>query len=262
MREQRRPLSWRLGVGVVAIGAVVALSGCRPTPPPPAPPEPSDVDLSQFSESDPTSNGLWLLDGDRAADQINRAVAEAGSASIEGTFTELVVVDPEQPPVNGRTVTIAYDGTPERMTAKISAGNIAIDVVVLDGRTYVQGNDVYAQRTGIPEFAEGYVCTNAGEALLSEWSPMLNPRELIETLLAGSDSLSVMPPAEEGETLDVIVGSGDAPVGKLVVEGVGAPLPSAFTAGDSSGNSSFTFTAWGESPEVSIPENIARSCDS
>lgn len=241
--------------------AVLALAGCSAVPPQ-VPPTPSHLDLGDLDPSTIDGNGLWLLTGRDAAAEIVDAATAAGTAAYAGTFTERTAAGPASDAVQGRTLSIDYRGRPGNFTAKLSAGDTSIEVVAVDGRTYLRGNAASAAQYGIPELEQGFVCAAAGESLVEQWSPLLRPAELVASLLESSDSVSVQPPPADTELLEVVVGGENAPAGVLQVQRVGAPLPTAFTAGDPSGDGSFTFSGWGEEFDVAAPSDIIRDCDS
>ncbi|WP_206448252.1 hypothetical protein [Agrococcus sp. KRD186] len=243
----------------VALLALVALTGCSAAAEPV--PVPEHVDLSTLDPQGQPGNGLWLLSGDAAVAEISQAIRAAGGVRYEGSFVETIESeDPEVPPTTGRSLDVAFQGASDRFSATVDAGTSHVEIVVADGLTYLRGNRAYADRTGIAEFAEGFVCTASAEALLAEWRPLLDPAALVEELALGADPLAVEPRIGDSETLTVVLGSGDAPVGRLLVEAEGAPLPRLLEAADTSGDGSFTFTGWGEPVAVEAPGELARPC--
>ena len=96
-----------------------------------------------------TGNGLWLLGGTAAADEIVDAVRSAGTVRYSGTFTELTTGTPDTEPVPGRGLTVEYEGGRAGTSASFAAGDQRAQVVMLDGRTYTTGNDAYAAATGL-----------------------------------------------------------------------------------------------------------------
>ncbi|WP_136708450.1 hypothetical protein [Agromyces sp. H66] len=243
-------------VALVAVGAL-AMTGCAASAS--SPPSPSGVALDAFDPA--AGNGLWLLGGDAAGAEIVDSVREAGSVRYSGSFTELVPATPDVDPAPGRSLTIDYAGRPGTATARITAGDLEFDLVMVDGRTYVRGNAAYAERTGIAAAAQGYVCSVGAQTLLDEWAPLLRPSELVASLIDSSESLTVEPPRPGDSTVSVVMGGSEAPIGELTVARSGAPLPIGFTAGDGSGDGAFSFSAWGEPIEVARPADRVVDCD-
>ncbi|MDQ0893269.1 hypothetical protein [Agromyces ramosus] len=239
----------------------VALTACSGQPAD-APPTPSHLALDRLGDEPASGNGLWLLGGGDAADEIERAVGDAGTVTYSGEFTELTPGTAGAEPSPGRTLRVEYTGRPDHYAATIETGALRAEVVAVDGRTYLRGNAAYAAHTGIAEVEQGFVCAVSGGSLVEEWAPFLHPRELVADLLEASATLTVQPPQGDAQTLDVVVGSADAPAGVMTVQRTGPPLPGAFTAGDSTGSGSFTFSAWGEQPDVAAPTDPVRACGS
>ncbi len=188
-------------------------------------------------------NGLWLLGGTAAADEIVDAVRSAGTVRYSGTFTELTAGTPDTEPAPGRVLTVEYAGGRAGSSAEFSAGDQRAQVVSIDGRTYTTGNDAYAAATGLADLARGWVCSIGTTGARDEWAPLLDPAELVASLLGTGESIAVETPADADTVVEVIIGSAEAPVGIMTVAREGAPLPVAFTAGDTSGDGSFSFSA-------------------
>lgn len=239
--------------------AALALAGCSAAPQE-APPTPTQYDLGDLDPSQIDGNGLWLLSGADAAGEIVDAVEAAGSVAYSGTFTELTAATPEVEAAPGRALAVDYRGRPGEYTATVTAGGLSFEVVAAAGRTYLRGNAAYAAQMGIPELEQGFVCAASGEGLAEQWSPLLRPGDLVGALLESSDSVSVPSPPSDAEVLDVVLGGETAPAGIMHVARVGAPLPTDFTAGDRTGDGSFTFSAWGDDQPVAPPSEIVRPC--
>ncbi|GAA1766761.1 hypothetical protein GCM10009747_28860 [Agromyces humatus] len=205
-------------------------------------------------------NGLWLLGGIAAADEIVDAVHAAGTVRYSGAFTELTAGTPDTEPAPGRVLTVEFEGGRAGSSAVVTAGDQRAQIVMVDGRTYTTGNAAYAAATALGDAALGWVCSIGTTSARDEWAPLLEPGALIESLLGTGESVAVETPADGGAVVDVIVGSADAPVGILTVAREGAPLPIAFAAGDTSGDGTFSFSAWGEPVEVSAPADPVVAC--
>lgn len=247
-------------VSALVAVAVLPLTACAATSTAPAPP--AGIDLEAFDPAEVTGNGLWLLSADAAAREVTDAVHAAGSVRYSGSFTELTAGASDTGPAPGRSLAIDYTGRPGAATAKVTAGDLEFEVVLVDGRTYVRGNAAYAERTGPAAVEQGFVCSTGEETFLDEWSPLLRPADLVASLLESSESLTVEPPEDDEATVSVIVGASEAPVGALTVERTGPPLPVAFTAGDGSGDGEFSFTGWGDPVAVTAPADPVIDCRS
>lgn len=246
-------------VALIAVGVLplAACSGASADPPPAA-----GIDLEAFDAAATPGNGIWMLSGTAAADEVVSAARAAGSVHYTGTFTELTRATPDTEPAPGRTLAVDFTGRPGEAIARITAGDVAFEAVLVDGRTYVRGNAAYAAHTGLAEVEHGYVCSIGEETFLAEWAPLLRPANLVAALLQSSESLTVEPPAGEESTVSVIVGASDGPVGAMAVQRSGPPLPVTFTAGDGTGDGDFAFTAWGEPVDVAAPTDPAVDCAS
>ena len=205
-------------------------------------------------------NGLWLLGGTAAADEIVDAVRSAGTVRYSGTFTELTAGTPDTEPAPGRVLTVEYAGGRAGSSAVFAAGDQRAQVVSIDGRTYTTGNDAYASATGLADLARGWVCSIGTTGARDEWAPLLDPAEFVASLLGTGESIAVETPADADTVVEVTIGSAEAPVGIMTVAREGAPLPVAFTAGDTSGDGSFSFSAWGEPVAVSAPADPVIAC--
>lgn len=252
----------RAAAPIVAALAAMLLAGCTAQPDPDLPPPPEDVDLSAIDPDDTERNGLWYLSGDAALREVITAARDAGGVTMDGTITEKILVDEDAPPIAGRVITIAMSGTEGSYTASFSAGAITVQIVAVDGAAYVTGNPAYAAATGVAELASGFVCVTPGDPLLREWTALLSPADVLESLISsGAATASVTPPRDaEATTVDIVLDSGGSPVGVLTVSAVGPPLPLSFAAGDTSGDGSISFTGWGEAPAVEAPATLARDC--
>jgi len=225
-----------LGVGVVAL----VLTGCAADVEPPAPP--AGVDLRSADPAD--GNGLWLRSGADVTAIVAEAVRAGGGVHVRGSITETVQPDPETEPEPGRTITLDFHGTAAAYTASVTAGDVAIEVVVSTDGTRLRGNAAFA-RENPGRDAGAVVCTTGLDSALAEWSPLLDPAALVSTLLPGA-GVGATAPTADGDTIDVVAGEEGSVVGVLVVERFGAPLPRSYVAADGTGEAEFTFTGWGD----------------
>lgn len=241
---------------LLAVGAL-ALTGCTAAPDHDEPAAPS-FDIDRYDPEHP-GNGLWLVPADEVIAQVTHAVRESPSVRYNGTVTELIT-PAEGDPHPGRTITVEYEGSADARRATLRADDVRAEVVTVDGDTYVRGNGAYAAQIGTPEVTSGWVCVRSAEALLADWTPLLDPADLVESLLTGAESIAVMEPPADAERTTIYLGTGDSPQGKLTVSAVGAPLPHDFVAGDVSGDGRFSFQDWGAEVAVAAPTPVVVTC--
>lgn len=230
---------------LVAALSTTVLVGCAQAPPAPEPP--ADVDLEAFDHAD--GNGLWLVAGDDIADEVLAAVRAAGPVHAAGTFTETTRPDPEADLVRGRELAVDYRGRGGAFDARLRAGSSSARIVVDGGTAHVLGNEAYAESIGAPETAGAVVCTVGAEPVVDRWAPMLDPVDLVSTMLT-SAPLAVGDPVGDADVLEIVIGEGTT-LGVLTVERFGPPLPRTYTAADESGDATFTFADWGVDADVS-----------
>ncbi|WP_172979810.1 hypothetical protein, partial [Agromyces agglutinans] len=228
-----------VGAAFMAALAVTVLAACGSAPPAPTPP--AGVDLESFDPA--TGNGLWLASGDAIADEVLAAVRAAGSVHATGAFTETTRPDPESDLVRGRELRVDFTGRAGSFVAEVGAGSSSARVVVDDGTARVLGNVAYAEAIGAPQTADTVVCTLGAEPVLDQWAPLLDPADLVSTLL-DAGPLAVSEPVGDADVLEIVIGEGSA-VGVLTVDRFGPPLPRTFTAADESGDATFAFADWG-----------------
>ena len=252
----------RLAAAAGALALALTLASCAPAAGPEQ--DPPNTPLADPDRWGPDSrgNGLWLQTGDGVIDEIVTAIRKAGPVEYTGAFTEMITpedanIDPHQ----GRTLAVDYRGERGAFAAALTAGDVHLDLVMTEGRVYARGNAAYAERTGVPAFATGYVCTTSADAVLSGWEPLLDPALLVETLLSGAEEVAVMEPQADAPTTKVVIGGSEAPIGTLTVAATGAPLPSDFLAGDVSGDGRFAFSGWGHAIEITAPTELSQPCD-
>lgn len=249
------PMRSRPVAAVAAVLAAILLSGCGApaADPPPGP----GVDVGAYDPAQ--GNGLWLTTGAETVDLIVDAVDRGGPVRITGDFAELVQPDPNVDPVRGRAMTLEYRGDPTAFVARITAGDLDVEILVSEGVARVKGNAAYAAAQDAPEAAGEVVCTVGSDAVLAEWAPILDPSTLVRALI-GSGAAHAQSPLDASDdpeaTLDVIVGTEQAPAGVLTVGRFGPPLPQSFTAADTGGDGAFAFSEWGE------PVDLAAAAES
>ncbi|WP_221584802.1 hypothetical protein [Microbacterium sp. G2-8] len=249
----------RLAVVAASAAAVLLLAtGCsgdreeNDAAPPP-------VDFERYDPDD-RGNGVWLIPPQEAITQITGAVRDAGAVTMSGAVRELVVPEDDGDPSPGRLLSVVYEGSAGEMRAELDADGTTARVIASGGDTYVTGNARYAEQSGIADVDRGWVCVESPEVVLSDWEPLLDPADVVRTLLTSSESVAVMEPEPDAETTTVSIGTGDSPIGEMTIAAADAPLPRAFSAGDASGDGAFRFESWGEQPEIEPPGNVLRRC--
>lgn len=246
----------RAAAVLLAVGAL-ALAGCTAAPDHDEPAAPA-FDAERYDPEHP-GNGLWLVPPEEVVAQVTRAIRDSSSVRYTGTVTELITPE-EGDPHPGRTIGVEYEGSAAALRATLRAGDVRAQVVTVDGETYVTGNGAYAAQIGTPEVTSGWVCVRSADALLADWAPLLDPADIVETLLTSAESVAVMEPPADAERTTIYLGTGDSPQGKLTVSAVGAPLPFDFIAGDVSGDGRFSFHDWGAEIAVDAPTPVVVTC--
>lgn len=228
-----------------ALALGLSLSACaKPAPQPTAP---AGIDLGSAEAA--AGNGLWLRSGEDLVAIVTGAMRAAGPVHVTGSVTETVQTSPDADPAPGRTVTIDYRGTSAAYTATVAAGDLRLEAVVSSTGTRLRGNAAFARL--YPGTTPGAVtCTTGLDPRLSEWGPLLDPADLVRTLLDGRGVAAGAPdadaPADGADTIDVVTGEEGSVVGVLTVDRFGPPLPRTFVGGDASGQGSLAFEDWGE----------------
>ncbi|WP_394552994.1 hypothetical protein ACDF64_01385 [Agromyces sp. MMS24-JH15] len=248
-RWSRRPLVRGLAAAV-ALVAAAGLSGCAAATAAPSPP--AGVDLEGFEGAD--GNGLWLVQGEDLAAEVLDAVRHAGPVHVAGAMTETVAPeDSLGEPTRGRTLALDYRGRADAFDAQVTAGDLQVRIVASAGGIRLQGDAAAVAAGSDPSLdaasGSSVICTVGSDPVLARWDPLLSPVDLLAALLGGG-TLSVAEPAGDGDTLDVVVAGDDGPLGVLVVERFGPPLPRSFTAADGTGDGSFAFDSWGAAPDL------------
>lgn len=240
---------------------VVLLAGCSASGAPgdpeatPTPTmSPTWVDLEAAAQLGGQGNGLWLLDGPTAAGRIIDA-ARVGEAAMTLDVQEMVVVEGEDP-VAGRSIRVERAGTTDRYRADFAVGDLVGDVVVIGPAVWMRGNAALTERFGLS--GDAYACVSRQSAAFADLEELLNPADVVRASLIGME-LGVLPPAPDADTLAVVIGTGGAPVGQLIVDASGSPLPRSLVSSDPTGTVSATFV-WGPGDDVAVPDGAAAAC--
>lgn len=222
----------RLACMLLALGAT---SACTAAPPEtPAPYE--GVDASAYSSVDPRDNGVWLLRDSALLTSIVEAAAQATTLSVTGTITERVKRGKkgDEKIVDGRTIDLSLTKNGSSWQARISAGKVSVNLIVVGQDAYVSGNAAFAQQAKLPEAAKGFVCLSKQDEAVTAWEPLTDPAALLRGLLLEVPTQASAPAPGKGtpETTLVSLGAPDEPLGQLVVEASGAPVPRSLKLAD------------------------------
>lgn len=241
-----------------ALALVLTLTGCSGATTAEPVPVPTHIDLGTVDIENGTENGLWLLTGNDAASQVLSAMRRAEGVTVDGVVHEMI---PQQsaPPVPGRVIQFTVSETSSATTAAITAGAVQVEIRIVDGTAYIRGNAAYDAAAGI-ETGTVFACTSPDSELIAEWANLLDPAQFVSTTLIGFE-LGVLEPTDAApDVATVVVGSGGAPLGTLLVESEGQPLPRELRVADQTGSIVATFSGWGEPVSVVAPGDIAPGC--
>ncbi len=255
MRKRRRLLS----AGVL-LAAVIGVTACSTPSAGPTPvPTPTNVDLSEVEITDVDRNGVEYLSGQDVLDAVLEAIDDAGAVSAVGTFRERA--DPDGGGTT-RRLSFTVAGTSSRFRADVTAADVAVSVVVADGRAFVTGNAALAAALGVPEADGGVVCLASDDPRVTAWSPAFSPAELLESMLGERSGVSIEPAADAAtatDTAEFVIASAGSPIGSLTVSVVGPAVPLSLVVADPRGDADVSFT-WGDVPAVTVPTEVAVPC--
>lgn len=251
----------RSRAAIVAVLAL-ALSGCAGTATPVVTPTAFPLDSVKLDDLD--RNGIEFLIGQDALDQVLAAARTARTVTMVGSYDELLPPpEGEREPVPGLTITVSASGSTNDYLAEVNAGGVAGEVRAQQGTVVARGSSEFLASLGT-EAAEGWSCVPGGTASLAPWQPLLDPAELIASLLsvdAGEETdLVVDTGAVVGDTVELVISAGGSVIGTLIVSAVGPPLPISLAASDLSGKAAFSFGGWGNELELDDADQLA-SCD-
>lgn len=250
----------RQGFAAVALAAAVVLTGCTADAEPVPTTTPTNVDLSQVDITDVDRNGIEYLDGGDAVDAVLAAMDDAGPVAVTGSFQERA--DEDEAATSTRRLELAFEGTDTRFRADITAADVSLRAVVVDGRAYVTGDAGLAALIGVPEADGGIVCLPSDDRRVSAWSPALSPAGLVESILGDSDAVTLDPATEPdpaAESLEFVIGSGGSPIGSLTVATTGPAVPLRLVAADPRGDIDLAFD-WSADPQIAAPTDVAVPC--
>ncbi|PSL38522.1 hypothetical protein CLV49_2147 [Labedella gwakjiensis] len=252
-------MSKRPAFVAAVVAAAIALSGCTADVEPVPTTTPTNVDLSQVDITDVDRNGIEYLSGGDVVEAVLAAMGDAGPVAMTGSFQE-------RPDEDGggttRRLDVVFEGTDTRFRANITAADVSLRAVVVDGRAYVTGDAGFAALLGVPEADGGIVCLASDDRRITAWAPALSPAGLVESILGDSDSVTLDPAVEPdaaAESLEFIVGAGGSPIGSLTVATTGPAVPLQLVAADPRGDIDVAFD-WSADPQIAAPTDIAVSC--
>ena len=238
----------------------VTLAGCSGTATPLA--TPSSFDLGAVALDDLDRNGLEYLAGADALEQVLSAARTAGTVTVTGTYDELLPPpEGEREPVPGLAISIDWSGDSGDFLASVTAGELAGDIRASGSTAVARGNAAFSDAHGIA-VSDEWACLDGGASALEQWEPLLDPIDLIETLLEAREGseIVVSTGAVVNDTIELAISSGSGAIGTLVVSALGPPLPVTLIGGDASGTGTFAFDDWGAATDLEPVESLAR-CD-
>ena len=257
----------RIGAAVLVVAGVALLSACQGAPvgeqTPSAVPtaSPTWVDLSAAAQIGGDGNGLWLLEPNQAAQRVIAAVRAGGSVRTEVAVTE-TPVDENDAPLPGRTLQATREGTADAYLATVRLGDRAGEVVVVGGDAWARGNAAFAAHYGLEglEDEESVICVGVRSPVVDDVAALSEPATVLRTALIGME-IGILPPEKDARTLEMIVGSGGAPVGTVEVDAFGPPLPHRLVTADETGTVSITFQWDAEASAAGVrPPDGAPAC--
>lgn len=250
----------RSRAAVVAALALV-LTGCAGTVTPIITPTAFPLDQVQLDSTD--RNGIEFLVGQDALDQVLAAARTARTVTMTGSYDELLPPpEGEREPVPGLSLAVSVTGSANDFLAEVDAGGLAGEIRAQQGTIVARGSDEFLAILGT-EPDDEWACVPGGTSSLTAWQPLLDPAELIATLLTveeGAETdLVVDTGAVVGDTVELVISSGGSLIGTLIVSAVGPPLPLSLIASDTSGDAAFTFEGWGD--ELSLDDAELARCN-
>ncbi len=234
-------------------------------------PVPEGIDLAAAAEVRDTGNGLWLLDGPVAAGRVIDAMHAAGGGTMTASVLELVPVEQGEP-LPGRTIEVTSSSDGAAFSAAISVGDRSGEIVVVGDAVWLRGDAAFLASAGVATAGDDtggeepggaaddeFVCLSRGAASLSQLETLADPAEFLRTALLGLEIGALEPAADSPGTQTLVLGSGGAPTGELVVESRGAPLPQRLFVADQSGTVQAEF-AWGGVDGIRPPQGAGAGC--
>lgn len=224
-------------------GSVLALVLCGCAAPPAAPvPTPTHLALGDIDVSGSARNGIEYLDGSDALEVVVRAMRAQGAARIEGEYDRAADADAG---IAAARIELRFTGTAAGYAATATLDGIAHEFRV-DGT-----------RAATRDTADGgWRCLPADAEELRRWSPLLDPVELIRSLLGDGAELAVSPPRGEPQTVDLLIGGAKGASGALTVAAAGAPLPVRLVVADDRSSAEFDYV-WDASTAPELPAECA-----
>lgn len=229
-------------------------------------PIPGGFDVDAAREVEASGNGLWLLDGPTAAGRVLEAMGSPSSATMQARVLERIPVE-QGASIDGRVVEVASSRVGQDFEAVLSVGDQHGEIIAVGDRVWLRGNEAFSARLGI-EPSDAFVCRGRAFTEIDAFASLTDPVEFLRTSLIGLDIGILEPSAAEtpeadptGSVQTLVLGSGGAPIGELLVSARGAPLPERVFLEDQTGLIEADFS-WSEPSEISSPEGASGvGCD-
>lgn len=245
----------RLLAGALCV-ALLGAVGCSRDEPDPIP-TPEGIDWNAAAELETDGNGLWILDGPSAMEQVLRSMHLEDSVSTSLHVAERVPVDGGDY-IDGREVHVERFGDRTSSAATFTIGSQQGELLTIAEEAWVRGNAEFMERHGF-EASESFHCIAAGSPVLADLQEFLDPQSVLRTSATGLQ-IGVVPPEDESGPATLTLGADAAPVGRLTVRAHGTPLPQQLSIADESGTVSLDFD-WNDDDTVEPPNADEIVCD-
>ena len=247
----------RASLLVGALATALVLAGCSGTPTPLA--TPTNFDLGMLELDDLDRNGLEFLPGTEALEQVIGAARAERTVTMTGTYTERIPnPDATGDPLPGLPVAVTVTGSATVYLATVTTGDVSGTMRVTGNAAVVTGNAGFLSPLGLVASTD-WQCVEGGSGRLRDWRTLVDPARLLDTLLTPTEAngLTIGTGAVLGDTVEIVVGSGESTIGTLTVSALGRPVPSLLVAADPTGEGTFTFTGWGEDADLEPIDELA-----
>ena len=243
------------------LGSAVCLAllcsvGCSREDPDPIP-IPDGIDWEAAGELETDGNGLWILDGPSAMQQVLESMHHEDAVATSLHVQEMI-------PVDGGEVTLGREVTVERFGDRTaSAANFAIgsqrgELISVAEEAWIRGNAAFMEEHGFTE-TDTFQCLAANSPVLADLDAFLDPESVLRTTATGLQ-IGVMAPEDESGPAILTLGADTAPVGQLTVRAHGTPLPQQLSIADESGTVRLDFD-WNPGDTVEPPSSDDITCE-
>ena len=246
----------RSALFIVTCLAILVTLGCSRETPDPIP-TPTGIDWEAAAELETDGNGLWILDGPAAMEQVLRSLHGEEPARTSLVVHEMVPVEGgEFTP--GRNIAVERVGNRDTFEATFTIGSMNGQLISIGEDAWIRGNEEFMRAHG-HEATDSFRCIAANSPQLAEVMPFLDPESVIRTAVTGLQ-IGVVPPEDSDSPAILTLGADAAPIGTLTVRAHGVPLPQVLSIADESGTVRLDFQ-WAAEHAVEKPAPDALACD-